>query len=150
IKNLVAIPTRTGKTCSDKEATKAMMEMQAQRLNPFKRDCYLVGYDSSDGVATFTLITAHQVFLQRAELNSEFDGMESGIVLLLENGNVLDREGDFHLPDENVVGGWAKVHFKNRKFPIYRRLSISKMRKKSPFWDQNPAGQVVKCAECDA
>lgn len=150
IKNLVAVPTRSGKTCSDKEALKAMMMMQARRLNPFEADCFLVGYDNRDGVATFALITAHQAFLKRAELHPEFDGMESGIVLLDEDGKLSDREGDFHLPEENVVGGWAKVHFKNRKFPIYRRLSIAKMRKPSPFWDANPAGQIVKCSEADA
>lgn len=160
IKNLVAIPTRSGKTCSDKEATKAMMEMQAQRLNPFKKDCYLVGYDTEDGVATFSLITAHQVFLERGELHPDFDGMESGVVLLHEDsGKLEDREGDFHLPEEKVVGGWARVHSKKRKFPVYRRLSLTAMlaqvtaggrRRASPFWNNNPAGQIVKCAEADA
>lgn len=159
IQNLVAVPTRTGKTCSEKEAMKAMMEMQAQRLNPFKKDCYLVGYDSADGVATFTLITAHQVFLERGELHPDFDGMESGVVLLRDDGKLEDREGDFHLPEETVVGGWARVHSKKRKFPVYRRLSLKTMlaqitgggsRRASPFWANNPAGQIVKCAEADA
>lgn len=151
VKNLIAVPTRSGKTCSDRDAVKFMALCQAQRLNPFAGDAFLVGYDNSQsGTATFSLITAHVAFLKRAETCQDFEGMESGIVLLNEEtGETQDREGDFHLPNEKVVGGWARVHRKNRK-PTYRRLRMERFNKGFAQWKEDPAGMIVKCAESDA
>ena len=106
--NLVAVKTRTGVTCSDNEAIKFMMMCQARRLNPFEGDAYLIGYDGRDG-ATFSLITAHQAFLKRAELNPEYDGMQSGVIINTEDGQIKEHEGDFYMTGETVIGGWAKV-----------------------------------------
>lgn len=152
IKNFVAIKTRTGKTCDDRQAMRFMMLCQAQHLNPFAGDAFLTGYDSKDGTAQFSLITAHLAFLKRAEVSPDFEGMESGIILVDENNAVTEREGDFKLPEEKVVGGWARVFRKGRK-PTYRRLAIASMRPgyDTPFWnDQKAPGQIVKCAEADA
>ena len=151
VKNIVAVPTKSGKTCTDRDALKFMMLCQAQRLNPFVQDAYLVGYDGKNG-PVFTLITAHQSILKRAETCPDYEGMDSGVILVDEAGNVTEREGDFCLPSENVVGGWAKVYRKGRR-PMYRRLSIAAMRPnyETPFWSEEKApGQIVKCAEADA
>lgn len=156
IKSTVAVPTKSGKSCSDRDAIKFMMLCQAQRLNPFAGDCFLIGYDkrNQDGTFTpvFSLITAHQSFLKRAETSQEYEGMESGIILQSAEGQVTEREGDFKLAEEKVVGGWAKVYRKGRK-PTYRRLSIAAMKPNypTPFWEGDKAcGQIVKCAEADA
>ena len=151
IQNLIAVPTKSGKTCSEKDAIRFLAMCQAQRLNPFAGDAYLIGYDAQDG-PKFSLITAHQVFLKRAETNDAFGGMESGIILMEEDGAITERQGDFHLETEKVVGGWAKVHCKDR-IPMYRRLSITQRKPKYPtsFWEGNKASeQIVKCAEADA
>jgi hypothetical protein len=69
IKNLVAVKTKSGKTCSDQDAIKFMMMCQARRLNPFEGDAFLIGYDAKDALRSH--ITAHQAFLKRAEVNAE-------------------------------------------------------------------------------
>jgi phage recombination protein Bet len=152
IKNIVATPTKTGKTCNDRDAIKFMMLCQAQRLNPFAGDAYLTGYDGKDG-PKFSLITAHVAFLKRAESSPDFEGMESGVILQSEEGGAItEREGDFTVKGETVVGGWAKVYRKGRK-PTYRRLSIEQRRPNydTPFWQGVKASeQIVKCAEADA
>ena len=99
-----------------------MMLCQAQRLNPFAGDAFLVGYDGRNG-PQFSLITAHVALLKRAESSADFEGMESGVILLDEDNKTTEREGDFFVIGEKVVGGWARVHRKGRH-PTYRRLAI--------------------------
>jgi len=152
IQKLIAVPTRSGKTCSDVDAMKFMMLCQAQRLNPFAGDVFLTGYDGKDGAPPkFALITAHVAFLKRAESSPDFEGMESGVIIENE-GVITEREGDFYLPNETVVGGWAKVYRKGRK-PTYRRLAIEQRKPNynTSFWEPpKHAEQIVKCAEADA
>ena len=152
VQRFVAVKTKSGKTCTNEDAVKFIALCQAQRLNPFAGDAFLVGYDGRDGFAKFSLITSHVAFIKRAETCQDYEGMESGIIVLGEDGKVFEREGDFKLPDENCVGGWARVHRKGRK-PMYRRLSIEAMRPpyETPFWnDMKAPGQICKCAEADA
>jgi len=149
IKNIVAVPTKTGKTCTDRDALKFMMLCQAQRLNPFAGDAFLIGYDSQNG-PSFSLITAHLAFLKRAQSSEAFDGMESGVIVQSENGNVVEREGDFYLPDEKVLGGWAKVHNKKISHPVYRRIRMERFNNGFAQWKVDAAGMIVKCAEADA
>lgn len=152
IQNSVCIPTKTGKVCTVRDAVRFMMLCQAQRLNPFAGDCYLCGYDGKTG-PVFSLITAHVAFLKRAETCADYEGMESGVIMMDKETNlVTEREGDFKLRDEICVGGWARVFRKGRK-PTYRRLSIAAMVPpyETPFWSDDKApGQIVKCAEADA
>lgn len=150
VKNLIAVPTRTGKTCSDRDAIKFLMLCQAKRLNPFDGDAYLLGYEGKDGVANFSLITAHQAYLKRAELHPEFDGMESGVIVQGEDGKLSELKGDFHLPDQKVVGGWATVYFKARKVPITRKVRLTRFQKSYGVWQDDPGGMICKCAEADA
>lgn len=150
VQNLICVKTKAGKTCSDNEAIKFMMMCQAKALNPFEGDAFLIGYDNRDGGATFSLITAHQAFLKRAELHAEYDGMESGIILKNDDDTISEREGDFYEKEETVIGGWARVHFKNRKHPMYKRIRMERFKKAFGIWTEDAAGMIVKCAEADA
>jgi len=149
VKNLIAVKTKSGKTCSDTDAIKFIAMCQARRLNPFEGDSFLIGYDNRDGTATFSLITAHQAFLKRAELNAEYDGMKSGVIVE-RDGQVIDLEGDFYMEDDKVLGGWATVHFKNRKQPMHKRIRLQRFKKSYGIWLEDAAGMIVKCAEADA
>lgn len=153
VTNLICVPTRNGKRCSEQDAIKFMMMCQARALNPFEGDAFLIGYDNKDGGATYSLITAHQAFLKRAELNAQYDGMESGIIYRVRDGDedkLIERQGDFFEDGEDVVGGWAKVYFKNRSKPMYKRLRMSRFKKGFGIWMEDAAGMIVKCAEADA
>lgn len=152
VKNLIAVKTKSGKTCSDTDAIKFMALCQARRLNPYEGDCFLIGYDGKDGVPSFSLITAHQAFLKRAELNQEYDGMKSGVIVDEGTPPVLrDLEGDFYTEgSQRVVGGWATVFFKNRKQHMHKRVRLKRFQKAWGIWQEDPAGMIVKCAEADA
>src|SRR5687767_4277078 len=103
--DLICIPTKSGARCSEAEAIKFMMMCQARKLNPWEGDAYLQGYDGQGG-PVFSLITAHQAFLKRAEASEHYDGMQSGVLVQIRAepdgksagvGEVLELEGDFYL-----------------------------------------------------
>ncbi len=150
VREHVCVPTRSGLKCSDKDAVKFMMLCKARGLNPFEGDAFLIGYES-DGEATFSLITSHQAFLKRAETHPEYDGMTSGVIVRPKGSEELvDRVGDFMLETDILLGGWATVHFKNRKYPMQKRLKLSTFSTGRSRWKADPAGMIVKCAEADA
>ena len=148
IRNLIAVPTKRGVMPSDADCVKFMMLCKGKRMDPFGGDCYMLGYDAQDG-AQFTLITAHQVYLKRAEASPSFDGMESGVIVAVD-GNILEREGDFTFKGEELLGGWAKVYRRDRSRPMYRRLKLATFSTGRSRWNADPAGMIVKCAEADA
>lgn len=149
IKDFVAIPTKSGALPDDRDCMKFMMLCRARKLNPFEGDCFLQGYDGRDG-AQFSLITAHQAFLKRAEVNPEYDGMKSGVIVKNENDEIIDRPGDFMFPGDVLLGGWAVVFFKTRKHTTERRLNLSTFDQGFGRWQKDKAGMIVKCAEADA
>jgi phage recombination protein Bet len=148
VKNLICVKTKSGKTCSDQDAIRFLALCQARRLSPFEGDCFLIGYDTKEG-PTFSLITAHQAFLKRAELNPEYDGMKSGIIVE-DDDKLIDLEGDFYTAGQKVVGGWATVFFKNRKQPMHKRIRLERFQKAWGIWQDDAAGMICKCAEADA
>ncbi len=154
VQNLIAVPTKSGRTCSERDALKFIMLCAARKLNPFEGDSFLVGYDGVNG-PEFSLITAHQALMKRAEVHPEFDGMESGVII--QHGEFTkDLEGDFHTDDQPLVGAWAKVYFKTRKYPSTDRIALKNFIKRNrdgeptKFWRENPSGQLVKCVEASA
>lgn len=150
VQNLIAVRTKKGKTCSDRDAIKFMAMCQAKHLNPFEGDAFLIGYDGANDTASFSLVTAHQTYLKRAELHPEFDGMKSGLIIEDVNGDLKDTEGDFFRKGDKVVGGWATVFFKTRKQPMHKRLRLERFQKPYGIWQEDAAGMICKCAEADA
>lgn len=148
VKNLVAVKTKQGHSCSDTDAIKFIAMCQARRLNPFEGDAFLIGYDSKDG-PKFTLVTAHQAFLKRAELHKEYDGMQSGLIVK-RGEELMDITGDFYLEGDELLGGWATVYFKTRTHPMHKRVRLKRFMKPFGIWQEDPAGMIVKCAEADS
>jgi phage recombination protein Bet len=140
-------PTKSGKRATMEQALHFCMLCKARGLNPWEGDAFIVGYDTKDG-PEFSLLTAHQAFLKRAEVHPEYDGMQSGVIVQ-RGAEVLEMEGDFFLDGDVLLGGWARVLFKNRSTPVYKRLKLSTFNKGFGRWNVDPAGMIVKCAEAD-
>ncbi len=148
VRRFLCVPTKSGKMPSDEQVMKYMMLCKAQSLNPWVNDAYLTGYDTKDG-PSFSLITSHQAILKRAEASSQYDGMESGVIVL-RNDELTERQGDLVLKGEVLVGGWARVHRKDRSIPSYDALNLSTFDKQQSRWNSDKAGMIVKCAEASA
>jgi len=149
VKKFLCVPTRNGNIASDSDIVKFMMLCKARELDPWVGDAYLVGYDSKDG-PVFSLITAAQALLKRAEISPEYDGMESGVIVRNKEGEIINREGDLVLDDETLVGGWARCFRKDRGRPSYDSLKLSTFTTGRSRWEKDPAGMIVKCAEASA
>lgn len=141
-------PTKSGAMPSDLDVLSFLMKCRCQKLNPYLEDAWLTGYDGQGG-AQFSVLTSQRVLLKRAEVHEQFDAIESGITIL-EDTRRVDLPTEILLEGENLIGAWCRVTRKDRSKPIYKQIGIGGMKKDSPFWRNNPAAMIVKCAESDA
>jgi phage recombination protein Bet len=117
-------------------------------LNPFAGDAYLVKYGGQNPKAM--TIVSKESFFKKAEVNPQYDGIESGLILAVDD-KIEEREGAFYLKaKETILGGWAKVYRKDRKVPSIAKVSFDEFRGKSPFWVDKPAIMIKKVAEVHA
>lgn len=108
---------------TDQEVVYFINLCKSQGLNPFIKDCYLIKYGNTTPAQ---MVVSKDVFLKRAERNSEFDGLDAGIIVINnESGDLTYRKGAFYLKDrEEVVGGWADVFRKNISHPTHIEVSV--------------------------
>lgn len=108
---------------TDQEVVYFINLCKSQGLNPFIKDCYLIKYGNTTPAQ---MVVSKDVFLKRAERNSEFDGLDAGIIVINnESGELTYRKGAFYLKDrEEVVGGWADVFRKNTSHPTHIEVSV--------------------------
>lgn len=145
VRSFLCTPSRSGKMPDDSEVIRFLMLCKARELDPWVGDAYLIGYDSNDG-PKFSLITAHQALLKRAELCPAFDGLESGVVV--KNGDSIEfNRGDLVFDGQVLIGGWAKCHRKDRSHETYDAVKLSTFNTGKSRWGKDPAGMIVKCAE---
>lgn len=153
VRSFLSVKTKSGKTPSEGDIIKFMMLCKARELNPWVKDAYLIGYDTQGGQGppSFTLITAIQALEKRAEANTNFDGIQSGVIVReQESRETVFREGDLTLEGEQLIGGWAKVFRKDRDKPFYQALDVKTYDTGFSRWKADKAGMIVKCAEAGA
>ena len=134
--------------------TDAKIELcKVRKLNPFLREAYLIKYKA--GVPA-QLVVGKDAILKRAVLNSNYDGMESGIIVQKPDGTVEERQGTFKLGDEQLVGGWARVFRKDWSHPTYSSVSFNEVAQKTgqgqlnSNWNNKGATMVEKVAKVRA
>ncbi len=157
VQKFLAVPTKQGHLPTVQDCVKFCIMCRQRQLNPWAGDCYMIGYDTNDG-PKFSVVTAIQALLSRAELNTAFDGMESGVVVqradILADGKatqvIEERQGDLTYTGETLLGGWCRIYRKDRKVNFYQRLKLSTYAKTTPMWRQDGAGMICKCAEAGA
>lgn len=122
-------------------------------LNPFLKEVYLIKYSDKEPAA---IVVGKDAILKRAITNKNYDGMESGIIVTNEKDEVITREGTFKLPNEVLVGGWAKVHRKNWQYPTYVSVSFEEVAQRkfdgnlNANWGKKGATMVEKVAKVRA
>lgn len=148
VKQFLCVPTKSGALPTDEQVVKYMMLCKAQSLNPWVNDSFLTGYDTREG-PSFSLITSIQAMLKRAEASPEFDGIEQGVVVGM-GGSITERPGDMVLPGETLIGGWARVHRRDRRIASYDSVNLKTFDTGYSRWKLDPAGMIVKCAMSSA
>lgn len=141
-----------GGNVTDGEVMMFMSLCRYQHLNPFLKEAYLIKFGSNDPA---TIVTGKDVFTKRADANPNYKGKKAGIVVQKEDGTVEEREGTMVLPEEKLVGGWAKVFIKDKE-PEYQSVSFNEYagRKKdgtiNSQWSKKPATMIRKVAVVQA
>ena len=142
-------PTKSGVWPDEQQIMKFQILCRSRKLNPFEGDAYLVGYDGKYG-PEFSIITAIQAIYKRAEANPNYDGIESGVIVEDGKGMIVQRQGDFCHEGDKLLGGWANVYRKDKKYPDVERLNLENRDKNRSVWNSDKAGMIVKCAEAGA
>ena len=137
------------KNVTDQEVGMFLKLCEGQKLNPFLREAHLVKY----GNQAATMIVGKDAFTKRAEANDNYKGTKSGVIVVNLNKEIQEREGTFYLKGrEELVGGWARVSFKNDKEDVYNTVSLDEYigRKKdgsvTSMWSTKPATMIRKVA----
>lgn len=137
---------------TDQELAMFINLCKYQQLNPWTKEAYLIKYGTSEA----TLVIGKEAFMKRAESHPEYDGMESGIIVKLENGDYEYRTGMMREPSETVVGGWAEVFRKDRTHSTRIEVSFDEYvgKKKdgsvNAQWTTKPATMIRKVAQVQA
>ncbi len=139
-----ARPTKTGVRPNRPDCLRFLNLCRAKKLNPWAGDCVLSGYDTSHG-ARFEPIVTLDVLLERAESNEQFDGLAGGVLVDSDRG-IGQRVGAFATNDETIVGGWAKVHRKDRSHPTEVRVRLATYRTQARHWTTDAAGMITNVA----
>nr|DAP05139.1 MAG TPA: RecT protein [Caudoviricetes sp.] len=134
---------------TDQEVNYFVHLCRGQGLNPFLKEIYLIKF----GQQPATFVVSKEAFLKRAEANSQYDGAESGIIVMNGNGEIIERKGGFFLKgSEQVVGGWAKVYRKDRKYPSDVQVTFEEYAGRTKDgnlnsnWANRPATMIKKVA----
>lgn len=111
------------------------------RLNPFLSEAYLVKY----GDKPAQMIVSKEALMKRAESCHSFDGLQAGLILK-RGSNIVEEEGAFQLPGDTLLGGWARVYRKDRKYPSTARAPFNEYNTGKSLWAGKPATMIRKVA----
>ena len=115
------------------------------RLNPFLNEAYLVKY----GDKPAQMIVSKEALLKRAESCPSFDGLQAGLILK-RGSDIVEEEGAFLLPEDQLLGGWARVYRTDRKYPSTARVSLTEYDRKQSTWNAMRSTMIRKTAVVQA
>jgi phage recombination protein Bet len=128
---------------TDAEIVQFISICKFNQLNPFLNEAYLVKFGGQN--ASAQMIVSKEALMKRAEACSEYDGMKAG--LILKRGNdIIDVEGSFLLSTDVLLGGWAEVWRKDKKYPYVSRVSLAEYDKKQSTWNDKKYTMIRKTA----
>lgn len=144
--------TGSPENVTEQELMMFMSLCKYQGLNPFVRDAYLIKYGSQPA----TIVVGKGALEKRAQRTDRYKGFEAGIIVRAEDGHIENRTGTFYLPEEELVGGWAKIYVDGFTKPVEVAVSMQEYigRKKdgtvNSQWATKPATMIRKVAKAQA
>lgn len=126
---------------------------KVRKLNPFLKEAYLIKYNSSQPAQ---LVVGKDAIMKRAVLNPNYDGMESGVIVIDSEENVIERKGTFFKKNEILAGAWARAFRKDWSHPIYCSVNFDEVKGKkndgslNSNWASKGATMVEKVAKVRA
>ena len=133
--------TKGGGHVSDQDMMLFISICKFNQFNPFLNEAYLVKY----GTSPAQMVVSKEALMKRAEACDNYEGFKAGIIVH-RNGEICELEGCFMLKDDTLVGGWAEVHRRDRKFPIISKVALSEYDKKQSTWNEKKSTMIRKVA----
>jgi len=149
VRQFIAVPTKSGALPTERDCIRFIMLCRGKRANPFEGDCFLIGYDSSNG-PSFSLVCGLELFEKRASMEESYDGTEGGVIIQTADNEIVERAGTLVLDGEKLVGGWAKVHRKDRTQCEYKSVKFGTYDTGRSRWQKDPGGMIMKVARSQA
>ena len=106
---------------------------KARKLNPFLKEAYVIKYGNNPA----QIVVGKDAVLKRAINNPKFNGREQGIINLNDKNEVEERRGTFKLPNDVLVGAWAKVYRKDWDYPVYVTVGFDEVAQRKGSGDLN-------------
>lgn len=130
---------------TDQEVVMFLQLAKYQKLNPFLNEAYLVKFGSQPA----QIIVSKEAFMKRAESHPKYEGFEAGI-MVARGEDIKELPGAVKLPEDRLIGGWAKVYRSDRKTPINVQVSLDEFNKSQATWKQMPNTMIRKTAIVNA
>lgn len=137
--------TKGGGNVTDQDLTQFISICKYNQLNPFLNEAYLVKF----GTTPAQMIVSKEALMKRADACESYDGIQGGVIVMRKD-ECLELEGSFFLPEDKLVGGWAKVYRSDRKYPIIARVSLAEYDKKQSTWNEKKSTMIAKVAKVQA
>ena len=134
------------KTATDQEIFYFLRLCEAQKLNPFIREVYLIKFGNNPA----SMVVGKEALLKRAQAQAKFKGYQAGIMVVANDGQLVYREGQLVITGETLVGGWCKVYVDGWSFPVAAEVSMTEYDKGQSSWRSMPATMIRKVALCQA
>ena len=150
--NVVKTLFANGENITELEFRNFFQICKVYKANPYIREAYIVKYGNQPA----TIVLDYKVLQQRAESNPNFKGMKTGVLVMNKDGQAVEREGSYKLPNEVLVAGWCEVYRKDRDFPtkVYSMFDEFKQTKKdgglNSNWASKPVFMITKVAKTHA
>ena len=132
---------RGSKSLTQREIVNFIQLCRYRKLNPFLNEAYPVKFGSEPA----QLIVGADAFKRKAEENTNFAGYRAGIIII-RNKEVMELDGACKLPTDTLVGGWAEVYRKDRKYPSIAKVNFNEYNKNQSTWKQIPCTMIRKVA----
>jgi len=148
--------------CPDASVEEALMFLQVckiKNLNPFSPgEVFLIKYDKTQPAS---IVVGKYAFTKKADQHPDYQGYQSGIIVMTTDGKIEEREGTFYLPKgrnakegdvfETLLGGWARIKRANRedvvvKVALHECIKYKKDGQPNRSWAEQPATMVCKNA----
>ena len=127
---------------SDQEVVMFMELCKYQELNPFLKEAYLIKYSDR---APASIVVGKEAYMKRAQAQPDYERFEAGIIIQ-RNNQLMEVEGSFKLPQDSLLGGWAKIYRKGIKEPNITRVSMTEYSQGQSTWSKMPATMIRKVA----
>ena len=128
---------------TDAEAYIFLRLCQAQGLNPYLREAYLIKYEQGKPAS---IVVGKETFTKRADVHPNYTGYKAGIIVANAQGVITEREGTFYLKAETLEGGWAEVYRNDRQYPIRATVNLGEYNTNMSNWKSKPATMIRKVA----